>query len=77
MLGKNSCYITMEDIAGLNVSVIVSSFGSIWRGTKDFSYILDWRQNQIGRRTFFQSLQEAVNQGHPTTVSSSRHTKHF
>ena len=55
MLGKNSSYITFEDIAGLNVFVVVSSFGSIWPGAKDFSYILDWRQNQIGRRTFFQS----------------------
>ena len=57
--------------------VVVSSFGSIWRRTKDFSYILDWRQNQIGRGTFFQSLQEAVHQGHPTTVSFSIHRKHF
>ena len=77
MLGKNSSYITFEDIAGLNVFVVVSSFGSIWPGAKDFSYILDWRQNQIGRRTFFQSVQEAVNQGHSTTVSSSIHRKHF
>ena len=55
MFGKNSSYITFEDIAGLNVFVVVSSFGRIWPGAKDFSYILDWRQNQIGRRTFFQS----------------------